>query len=233
MANQTNVIGISNLLEFCKNNNIDSKIIFASSIEVYGNTSIIDKPLSETDFGFTDCNTVRACYTESKRLAETLCKCYQDEYGINAYIARLCKTYGPYITDHDTKVMAQIIRKVANDENIILKSTGMQTLSFCYSLDVVTAMLYILYKGNKGEAYNISDKYSIFKLKEIAEKAANIGNVSIEYDIPTELEKKGYTVINDAVQDSKKLESLGWKAQINMDEGLKHSIQYVKTKKIR
>lgn len=230
---QTNVVGISNLLEFCKNHNIDSKILFASSIEVYGNTSSINKALTETDFGFTDCNTIRACYTESKRMAETLCKCYQEEYGINAYIARLCKTYGPYITDTDTKVMAQIFRKVANNENIVLKSSGMQMLSFCYSLDVVTAMLYILYKGNVGEAYNISDKNSIFRLKEIAEKAAKIGKVSIDYEVPTELEKKGYTVINDAVQDSRKIEELGWDAKISMDEGIEHSIQYVKTKKMK
>lgn len=228
---QTNVYGISNLLEFCRNCCVDSKLLFASSIEVYGNTSF-DKPLTETDFGYTDCNTVRACYTESKRLAETLCKCYHDEYGINTFIARLCKTYGPYITDNDTKVMAQIIRKVSNGENIVLKSNGMQKLSFCYSLDVVTAMLYILYKGNVGEAYNVSDKDSIYRLKDIAMKAATIGKVSIDYDIPTEIEKKGYTVINDAVQNSEKLESLGWKSKISMDEGLERSIQYVKTKKL-
>lgn len=226
---QTNVSGIINLLNYCLEN-INTKLLFISSVEVYGNTSNINKNLSETDFGFTDCNTLRACYTESKRVSETLCQAYYNQYNVNCTIARLCKTYGPYITDTDTKVMSYMLRAAAQGEDIILKSDGMQNLSFCYSIDVASAILYILYYGQPGNAYNVSDKNSIYKLKEIAEKLANIGGVKLKYDLPTKQEMKGYTVIKDAVQDSSKLEKLGWSPEINMDDGLQQSIKVLKKK---
>lgn len=226
----TNVLGTINLLEYCKKRSPKTRVIFLSSVEVYGITSF-DRKLKESDFGYIDCNTLRACYTESKRLSETLCKAYYEEYDVNTLIARLCKIYGPYITDTDSKVMAQMMRKVIENENIILKSDGMQKLSFCYSIDVVSALLTILYKGKLGEAYNVSDKNSIYYLKEIAYMMAQYYNIDVEYHIPTEIEKKGYTVIKDAILDSEKLEQLGWKPQVEMCNGIKNSIEYLKTKK--
>lgn len=226
---QTNVVGITNLLNYCLNN-INTKVLFVSSVEVYGNTTGIDHLLKENDFGFTDCNTLRACYTESKRLSETLCQAYHEQYGVNCTIARLCKIYGPYITDTDSKVMAQMLRKVVSNDDIVLKSDGMQNLSFCYSVDVASALLYILYNGESCKAYNVADKHSIYRLKEIAEKLAKIGEVNVKYELPTADEKKGYSVIKDAIQDSSLLETLGWSSKINMEEGLEHSVQYLKSK---
>ncbi len=72
-------------------------------------------------------------------------------------------------TDQDLQnpitVYAQFIRNVLRKENIVMKSTGEQYRSWCYVVDCVSALLYILLKGETQQAYNIADASSIFLLE--------------------------------------------------------------------
>ena len=112
----------------------------------------------------------------------------------------------------------------------MLKSAGTQYRSWCYVEDCVAALLYILLKGNNGEAYNIADKNSVVTIKELAEMIARIAGRKVVMQVPTDSEKKEFTPIKHAVFDISKLEGLGWQVSGTMEEKLKRTIDTLRIK---
>ena len=147
----TNIIGTNNLLN-CAVNKKTEKIIFLSSVEIYGeNKGDIDK-FEENYLGYINCNTLRAGYPESKRAGEALCQAYIEKYNMNISIARLARIYGPTMLLSDTKAVSQFIKKAINNEDIVLKSDGSQQYSYLYVADAVSGILKILKDlANKGK----------------------------------------------------------------------------------
>lgn len=89
-----NVNGTRELLELCSRNN-SCRFILASSVEVYGDDrEHLSEGFSETDFGYLDCNTSRSCYSEAKRLCESLCHAYKAEKNCDVVIARIARSFG-------------------------------------------------------------------------------------------------------------------------------------------
>jgi nucleoside-diphosphate-sugar epimerase len=219
-----NFIGTRNLLECAKENN--SRFLYISSGEIYG--SNVDHNFTEDDLGYIDTKDYRACYPESKRAAETLCFAYNSQYNVSFNIARLSYVYGPTITDTNSRADAQFLRNALNCENIILKTEGLQKRTYCYVADVVSAMLYILLFGKDSEVYNISNMKSIVSIKEYAQTLADIANVKVVYDIPSQIEKKGYSKAKDSILDSNKLCNLGWKPNFTFKEGIEHTFFIIK-----
>ena len=79
-------------------------------------------------------------------------------------------------------------------------------------VDCAAAILYILLKGENGQAYNIADASSNISIKELAEMIAEIGGRKVVMDLPTDTEKAGYNVVTKSVFSTEKLEGLGWMA---------------------
>ncbi len=217
----TNVIGLKNLLDMASKRQ-NSKFIFASSVEVYG---INDKDaLDETSHGYIDCNTLRAGYNESKRLGESICQAYRHKHDIKCIIPRISRCYGPSLKPDDTKALSQFIKNGLSKKDIVLKSKGMQRYSYCYSADAANALLYLLFYGKDGEAYNISGPDNDMRLNDIAEYIAKISGTEVVYDIPDEIESIGYSKAENAVLDISKIKSLGWMPQYNLKDGLLRTI---------
>lgn len=118
----------------------------------------------------------RACYTESKRSCEALCQSYKSERNVKIKIVRLCRIFGPTMLMSDTKASSQFIIKAINNEDIVLKSEGNQYFSYIYVADAVAAILYVLLKGQDGEAYNISNLDTNVHLKDFANQCALYNN---------------------------------------------------------
>ena len=140
-------------------------------------------------------------------------------------IARPSHTYGPYFTEADNRVYAQFIRNVLRGEDIVMKSTGSQFRSWCYVVDCAAAILYILLKGENGQAYNIADASSNISIKELAEMIAEIGGRNVVMDLPTDTEKAGYNVVTKSVFSTEKLEGLGWSVQGDKQSKFKATIE--------
>lgn len=218
---KSNIEGVANLIEYGLQNGM-KRFLYVSSGEVYGEGD--GRVFSEDYSGYVNCATPRSCYPSSKRAAETLCVAYAAEYGADVVIARPCHTYGPYFTEQDNRVYAQFIRNVLRGEDIVMKSTGEQFRSWCYVVDCVLALLYILLKGENGQVYNIADGASNITIKEFAEIVAGIGGKKVIIDLPNADEKKGFNVFKKSVFSTLKLEALGWKPLVSISEGLKRTI---------
>ena len=218
---KSNVYGVCNLLDYGLQHGLQ-RFLFVSSGEIYGEGD--GRVLTEDYSGYVNPVLSRSCYPSSKRAAETLCVSYGMEYGIETVIARLCHTYGPNFTESDNRVYAQFIRNVLNGEDIVMKSTGAQYRSWCYVVDCVSALLYILLKGDNGEAYNIADESSNITIRELAEMIAAIAGKKVRIELPTDEEKKGFNVVSKSLFSTSKLEKLGWGVEGNMRSKLLNTI---------
>ncbi len=219
-----NVIGLNALLavavkKHCK------RLIYLSSSEVYGRKTDA-RPFGEEDYGFVDILNPRASYPCSKRAAENLCVSYGQEYGLETVIVRPGHIYGPSITDSDSRASAQFTRNACCGEDIIMKSAGTQLRSYCYTLDCASAILTVLLNGKCGEAYNISNKNSIVTIRDIAEALAQAAGSKIKFENPTDLERRGYNLMDNSSLDAQKLEELGWKALFDVKEGVERTVAF-------
>lgn len=219
----TNVFGTYQLLEYLKHQR-SGRFVLLSSVEVYGENKGEIEAFTESDCGYTDCNTLRAGYPESKRLSEAMIQAYIAQYQIDSVIIRLCRSYGPTIELDDSKALSQFIMKACKKEDIVLKSEGKQLFSYIYVADAVTAILRIMTNGQCGEAYNVADEKSNVTLLDIAEYLSNLNNKNIIFELPDQEEQRGYSTATKAVLNSDKLKSIGWNARYSMQEGLERTV---------
>lgn len=221
---KSNIDGVAHLIDYGLEHGL-RRFLFVSTGEVYGEGD--GRVFTEDYSGFVDSAKPRSCYPSSKRAAETLCVSYAAEYGADVVIARPCHTYGPHFTEQDDRVYAQFIRNVLRGEDIVMKSTGDQFRSWCYVVDCVSALLYILLKGESSKAYNIADVNSNVSIREMAEIIAGIAEKRVVFDVPDAEEKQGFNVVSKAVFSTEQLEQLGWKSHTNLYEGLEKVLQEI------
>lgn len=226
----TNIIGTDNLLRFAAEHGT-RRVLFASSVEVYGENRGDREYFSEDYCGYIDCNTMRAGYPESKRAGEALCQAYISQKGLDVVIPRLARTYGPTMLMSDTKALSQFIKKGIAGEDIVLKSAGTQLFSYTYVADAVSGVLYCLFCGVKGEAYNIADSASDIMLRDLAGIIADCVGTKVVFDLPDATESAGYSKATKAIMESHKIRNLGWSAQYTMQTGLERTLRILKEDK--
>lgn len=219
----TNVTGTDNLLKHvskygCK------RFLFASSNEIYGENRGDAEFFDESYCGYINSNTLRAGYPESKRCGEALCQAYKKECGIDVVIPRFTRSYGPTLLQSDTKAMSQFIRKAIDGEDIVLKSEGNQYYSYSYVADAVSGLLTVLLNGESGEAYNVSDRKSDIRLKDLALMIADICGRRVVFEIPDSIEKAGYSTATKARLAGGKLKGLGWEMKYDIKTGVERTI---------
>ncbi len=219
-----NFIGLNSLLKMAADTGC-GRLLYISSSEVYGNKEE-SRPYKEEDYGFVDILNPRAAYPSAKRAAETLCAAYGLEYGLDTVIVRPGHIYGPSITDADSRASAQFTRNAAGGQDIVMKSAGTQLRSYCYTFDCASAILTVLLGGKKGEAYNISNRDSVVTISEMARALAKAAGVDVVYEEPTDLEKKGYNLMENSSLDAKRLEALGWSATFGLREGAERTMAF-------
>lgn len=222
----TNILGTNNVLNYCKNHK-SCRMILASTFEVYGDIAGISLYKEEMS-GVIDQTILRNGYPESKRCCELLLRSYVDEYSINAVIGRFPSVYGPTMLNSDSKAHAQFIHNALKHENIVLKSKGEQRRTYCYVIDAVSGLLTVLFNGISGEIYNIANENSISSIAEVAKICATIAKTEVVFDLPDEIESKGFSHSKDCILDNSKLKQLGWCANYSLYEGIKETIDYLK-----
>lgn len=222
---KANLWGTDNLLSFGMNHGL-KRFLYVSSGEIYGEGC--GDSFSETDSGYVNSMLPRSCYPSSKRAAETLCASYAAQYGVDIVVARPCHIYGESFTENDNRAYAQFIRNVINGEDIVLKSDGMQYRSWMYVEDCVSALLYILLKGERGEAYNVADENSNLSIRQLAETIAELGGRHVVFANPTDHEFRGGSKITKAVFNTQKLRALGWTPNYTYYHALKKALMQCK-----
>jgi len=202
---------------------VGATVLYPSTVEVYGN-AIGEDVFVEDYTGKLNLANSRACYSESKRSAEALCQSYIAERNAKVKIVRLSRLFGPTMLMSDSKASSQFVKKAVAGEDIVLKSEGNQYFSYTYVTDAVNAMLFVLLHGEEGVAYNISNELCDVRLKEFAGLCAEFNGKEVVFDLPSEVERKGFSIAAKAILDNSRLKSIGWKAQYDIKQALHSTI---------
>ena len=228
----TNIIGTYNLLNFAASKNI-KRFVFASSVEVYWENRKDVELFDENYFGYINSNTLRAWYPEGKRCWEALCQAFKEEKWLDIVIPRFSRIYWPTLLKNDTKALSQFLFKAVNNEDIVLKSEGMQYYSYTYVYDAVYALLIVMLSWENGEAYNISYPESDKRLYEIANLVAESINKKVIFDLPSEIERKWFSTATIARMDNRKIKNIWFMPRFDMINGIKRTIDILKNIDIR
>ena len=172
-----NVLGIRNLLDYCKENPVESLLFFSTS-EIYGDPDKKNIPTKEEYRGFVSCTGPRACYDESKRLGETLCVNYWRIHKIPVKIARPFNNYGPGLNLKDKRVIPDFFNDVINEKDIKILSDGKATRTFCYVSDAIEGYLRLLLSNHNGESFNIGTETPEIDMLDLANLIINISRDS-------------------------------------------------------
>jgi nucleoside-diphosphate-sugar epimerase len=223
----TNIKGTQQVLDFAKEIP-GTKILFLSTVEVYGENRGDVASFDEEYCGYIDCNTLRAGYPEGKRASEALCQAYIQQYKLDIVIPRLSRIFGPTMLKDDSKASSQFILNALNNEDIVLKSAGNQYFSYCYVADAVYGLLFLLQKGQSGEAYNIANPALDLTLKDLANKLADLAGTKVRFDLPEQSEALGYSKATTAILNIEKMQRLGWQPIYSLNESLNQVLQIMK-----
>ncbi len=163
--------------------------LFISSSEIYGQPDAANIPTPETYNGNCSPLADRALYMESKRLGETICKFYKEDFGLNVKIARASSVFGPGISIHDPRVLGNFLNKAFTKKHIDLMDRGEQERAWCYVSDCIL-MLYNLLLHGKDFVYNVGGQ-ELISIRQIAEL---IGELTCsKVTVPEEEHKKEFT----------------------------------------
>jgi len=223
LANST---GTMYLLQHAVHTKVD-RFLFFSSGEVYGIPSDLEHVVNETDYGYIDPMNVRSCYAESKRMGETMCVAWTQQYGLHTSVVRPFHTYGPGMALDDGRVFADFVADVVARKDIVLKSDGMARRPFCYIADATVGFLTVLLKGGSAEAYNVANPDAEISIRDLA---ITISNLFPERKIKTtfEVQAPSNAYLKSPIQRScpsiEKIRELNWQPTMNIEDGFRRTI---------
>ena len=216
---KTSVMGSINMLGLAKR--VKAKILQASTSEIYGNPRV--HPQKEDYWGNVNTIGPRSCYDEGKRCAETLFFDYHRQNGVNIRVVRIFNTYGPRMHPNDGRVVSNFIVQALKNQDIAVYGDGSQTRSFCYVDDMIEGLIRMMngpddFIGplNLGN----TDEFSISQLAEMIIKLIGSRSKIIFKPLPQDDPLQRQPDITMA------RERLDWKPMIDLEEGLKKTIEY-------
>lgn len=218
---KTSVMGAINMLGLAKR--VKAKILQASTSEVYGNPEI--HPQREEYWGNVNPIGIRACYDEGKRCAETLFTDYNIQNNVRIKIARIFNTYGPRMHPNDGRVVSNFVVQALKGESITIFGKGDQTRSFQYIDDLVEALFRLMNTGDEFTGpVNIGNPKE-FTIKQLAETVIEMtGSKSKLIFLP--LPEDDPVRRQPDIGLARKI--LKWEPTIQLEEGLKNTIDYFK-----
>lgn len=209
------------ILEACRKANPGIKIVFASTRQLYGKPDYL--PVDEKHpIRPVDVNGINKLAGEWYHLL------YNNVYGIRACALRLTNTYGPGMRVKDARqtFLGIWLRLLLEGNPIKVFGDGLQLRDFNYVDDCVEALLLAgaSDKAN-GKVYNLGSD-EVINLKDLAARMIKIvpcGRLEI---VPFPPERKAID-IGDYYSDFSLIRSeLGWLPRVNLDQGLRKSLDY-------
>lgn len=209
---QTDVYGVFVLLEAARGAGI-RRFVHVSTDEVYGEV--------ETGSSLeTDALAPRNPYSASKAGGEMMVRAYASTYGVPAVISRGSNTYGP--NQYPEKLIPLAVTNVLEGQPIPIYGDGRQQRDWIHARDHAAGIEVIMRRGSIGEVYNVgggNQRENIAVARRILE----------ELDGPPDLlQHVGDRLGHDRRYsvDTKKLRALGWRPEIEFDQGLRDTIHW-------
>lgn len=216
---KANLQGTQRLLDLAVERNARSFALM-SSAEVYGAQPQDRRLIAEGDYGGFDILSPRACYSEGKRAAETLCACYHAQFDLDVRVCRFGHIYGPGMALDDGRVQADFAAAAVEGRPIVMNSAGTAVRTYTYVSDAIAGMYTALLAGEE-MAYNIADSDGLVSIRELAElftRSRPGVELALEFTSPDDA--RAYQPAAAQGLDNSRLRALGWQAQVPLADGV-------------
>ena len=210
-------LGTFNSLEVARK--YGAGFLLASTSECYGDP--LEHPQKETYWGHVNSVGPRSVYDEAKRFAEAATMAYLRYHDLNTHIVRIFNTYGPRMQINDGRVIPNFMRQALRGEGLTIYGDGSQTRSFCYVSDEVDGIVR-LSRCEEHLPVNIGNPIEFTILECAQQVLAVTGSKSeLRYEsLPQDDPRQRRPDITKARR------LLGWEPKINLETGLKMSLEY-------
>ena len=214
-----NVFGTLNYLEAARHNGV-GRFVFASS----GGTVIgeVEPPIHEEMAPHPV-----APYGASKLAGEGYCSAYFQTFGVQSVALRFGNVYGP-LSGHKNSVVARFIKRATNGEVLEIYGDGAQTRDYIFIGDLIRAIkLSATTSGVGGETFQIATNAET-TVRELTDRLlsalAEVGVKDVEVRNAEDLGRRG--VSRNFADTSKAKRLLGWQAEMDLDEGLRRTVEW-------
>jgi dTDP-glucose 4,6-dehydratase len=200
-----------------------AKFFLASTSECYGDPQI--SPQTESYWGHVNPIGPRGVYDEAKRFAEAMVMAYHRYHGVDTHIVRIFNTYGPRMRLNDGRALPNFVFQALSGQPITVYGDGGQTRSFCYVSDLIEG-IYRLMHSDEHEPVNIGNPHEITIL-EFAERIRALTDTTVPIifkPLPQDDPKQRCPDIGKARR------ILGWEPKVNLEEGLRLTLDYFRKK---
>jgi UDP-glucuronate decarboxylase len=219
---KTSVMGAINCLGLAKR--VKARVFQASTSEVYGDPEV--HPQTESYWGHVNPIGKRSCYDEGKRCAETLFFDYHRENKVDIRVIRIFNTYGPRMLANDGRVVSNFIVQALRGEDLTIYGDGTQTRSFCYVDDLIEGFVRFMSQSETVGPMNLGNpgEFTMLQLAELTIRLVGGKSKIVHKPLPSDDPKQRQPDITLAKR------VLKWEPAVPLEEGLKRTIAYFRTK---
>ena len=196
-----------------------ARFLIASTSEVYGDPQVHPQP--ESYWGHVNPIGPRGVYDEAKRFAEAMTMAYHRYHGVDTRIVRIFNTYGPRMRPNDGRVVSNFIVQALRGEPLTIYGDGSQTRSFCFVSDLIDG-IYRLFQSDRSDPVNIGNPGE-FTVRQLAERVIELTGSTSEI-VARPLPEDDPKVRKPDI--SRARERLGWEPRVQLDEGLRRTIEF-------
>ncbi|WP_242615322.1 NAD-dependent epimerase/dehydratase family protein [Paenibacillus solani] len=210
-----NIMGTLNLLEAAIRSGV-KKIIYPASAAIYGEPCYL--PIDEM-------HPIKMCsgYGVSKQIVESYLNVYKRIHGLDYVSLRYSNVYGPrQNSSGEGGVVSVFVDKLLHNESPKIYGTGEQSRDFIYVGDVAKANLLALESEIEEGIFNVSSNQSI-TISSLLEKIQSATNC---FKDPVYKNEREGDIKHSLMCNLKINNYLGWKPQVDIDEGIKSTVSY-------
>lgn len=208
------------------------KLLFLGSSCIY--PKYAKQPIKEEYLLTGELEPTNDAYAIAKIAGIKMCQAYHKQYGANFISVMPTNLYGPNDNfDLETAhVLPALIRKfheakINNREEVVVWGTGGVRREFLHVDDLADALVFLMNNYDNDEIINIGvgEDISIIELAELIKKVVGFeGNIVFDKSKPDGTPRK--------LLDVSKLNGLGWKARIGLEEGIEQLYEWYIFEKI-
>lgn len=220
---EVNMLGTANMLRAAHANGITDRVIDFSTSEVFGSMAYRVTESMQTVAG--SAGEARWVYAVSKLAGEHLAHAYFREYGMPVVTLRPFNVYGPGQTGEGA--LQIFIRRALKNEPITIYGDGTQIRAWCYVDDMVDGLMRALENPRAiGESFNIGNARAVTTVFGLAETVCRVlgsqSEILFREPLSADIELR--------IPETRKAEELlGFKAKIDLEEGIRRTAEWYRT----
>jgi len=218
--------GTYDVLEACVHHHI-KKLIFASSASIYGQAETF--PTQETHHS----NNTYTLYGAAKMANELMGRSFSHMYGLSFNALRYFNIYGPRMDTYGkyTEVFVRWYHSIREGKEPLIYGDGKQTMDFIYIEDVTRASILALKSDVQNEVFNIASGQET-SLEELCYLLLDVmGSPLKPRYVALSEDRRKVEVIRRWADVSKAEKMIGFKAQVNLWDGLTKLVKWLDQQK--